>query len=192
MGTRGTWHATTTTGSRYRPAAPAVPLQEPLGKGESFLGKLSPRKGESFLCFHGKKAALPKDALRKWKNPFDLCRGIPQFMHSAKGTPVVTMGTAANAGAGAAARGDGDNAAAAAAAANDDENGAAVVARARSASGWWQEDIGLMADMGVDSYRLSLSWPRLLPCESLAGQPLCSSSAQKAPPTHSITALASQ
>ncbi len=27
----------------------------------------------------------------------------------------------------------------------------------------WQEDIGLMADLGLDAYRFSVSWPRVLP-----------------------------
>ena len=27
----------------------------------------------------------------------------------------------------------------------------------------WQEDIGLLKDLGVDAYRFSLSWPRIIP-----------------------------
>jgi len=33
----------------------------------------------------------------------------------------------------------------------------------------WQEDVGIMKDIGFDAYRFSISWSRILPGEDLLG-----------------------
>lgn len=30
-----------------------------------------------------------------------------------------------------------------------------------------QQDVGLMKDTGIDAFRFSISWPRILPCKTL-------------------------
>ena len=38
----------------------------------------------------------------------------------------------------------------------------------------WQEDIKLLKEMNADSYRFSISWPRVIPCKASLCKPLSS------------------